>query len=207
MNLDLRDRSCLVIGGGKVAERKALSLLEAGAEVKVISPTLALKLQELSTSGKISHRNKVFEDKDLEGVFLVIVATNSSEVNCRVALLCKQKRILVNVSSPPEESTFIVPSVVERGALVIAISTEGASPALAKKIREDLEKVYGPEYGLFLERMSLLRRKLQAEINDEGLRRKVVQAVVESDVLYLLKSGRLKEADHRIAEIVKAETT
>ena len=199
--LDLRDRPCLVIGGGAVAERKALSLLEAGAEVTVVSPSLTPKLQELSVSGKITHRRKSFDEQDLAGEALVVAATGSSDVNVFAAHACKKRRILVNVAAPPEESTFIVPSLVERGELLIAVSTTGASPALAKKIRQELERRYGPEYELFLEKFATIRARVLHEVTDEGTRRKIFQAIVDSDAIELFRLGRPHEAEARMLEL------
>jgi precorrin-2 dehydrogenase/sirohydrochlorin ferrochelatase len=202
--LDLRDRPCLVVGGGAVAERKVLSLFDAGADLTVVSPALTHTLQELSHKHKIMHRSKPYEEHDLTGMYLAVAATNDPAVNAAVAQDARRRGILVNAATAPDDSTFIVPSVVERGDLLIAVSTCGHSPALARKVREELERVYGPEYGLFLEKMVLLRRKLLHEVADEAVRRKVFQALVDSDVLYLLKGGAAHEADLRIAEIVKA---
>jgi precorrin-2 dehydrogenase len=203
--LDLRDRPCLIVGGGQVAERKTLSLLEAGANVTVISPSLTQKLQELSQSGKIIHLPKTFDDKDLTGALLVVAATDSREVNTSIGRLCKKRNILVNVVTPPDESSFIVPSVVERGELLIAVSTSGMSPALSKKIRQELEERYGPEYEVFLRKMSMLRARLMNEVKDEGVRREILQALANSDVISLLKEGKIHDADHRLAEIVKSK--
>ena len=199
--LDLRDRPCLVIGGGVVAERKIMSLIEAGAEVTVVSPALTPKLHELSESGKITHRNKRFDENDITGEFLVIAATNSPEVNAATARLCRKNHQLVNVAVPPEESSFIVPSVVERGDLLIAVSTSGASPALSKKVRQELEKTYGPEYELLLNRLAAIRTRMLEEVPDENTRRKAFQAIVDSDVLDLLRQGKTHEAELRMAEI------
>ncbi len=201
--LDLRGRTCVVVGGGEVAERKSLSLFDAGADLIVVSPQLTHTLQELAGKGKVLHRKKSFDDNDVNGAFLVVAATDDGRVNESVAQACRKAGILVNVATSPDASTFIVPSIVERGDLLIAVSTCGDSPALARKVREDLERVYGPEYGVFLERMALLRRRLLTEVADEEVRRKIFQAVVDSDVLYLLKAGETHEADRRIAEIVK----
>jgi precorrin-2 dehydrogenase/sirohydrochlorin ferrochelatase len=201
--LDLRDRPCLIVGGGHVAERKTLSLLEAGANVTVISPSLTQKLQGLSQSGKITHLPKTFDDKDLTTALLVIAATDSREVNASIGRLCKKRNILVNVVTPPDESSFIVPSVVERGDLLIAVSTSGMSPALSKKIRQELEARYGPEYGVFLGKMSMLRARLMDEVMDDGARREILQALADSDVISLLKKGKTHEADHRVAEIIR----
>jgi precorrin-2 dehydrogenase len=199
--LDLRDRPCLVIGGGSVAERKALSLLEAGADVTVVSPALTSKLQELTASGKITHRQKNFEEQDLSGEFLVIAATNSLEVNTIAARSCKKRHILVNVAAPPEEGTFIVPSMVERGELLIAVATGGASPALSKKIRNELERLYGQEYELFLRKLSAVRARVLEEVPEEQERGRIFQAIVDSDAVELLRQGKTREAELRMAEI------
>ncbi|MGE5173117.1 MAG: bifunctional precorrin-2 dehydrogenase/sirohydrochlorin ferrochelatase [Betaproteobacteria bacterium] len=199
--LDLRDRSCLVIGGGTVAERKALSLLEAGANVTLVSPDLTPKLQKLSESGKIAYSKKSFDEQDLSGEFLVIAATSSPEVNTRAAQECRKRHILVNVVVPPDESTFIVPSVVERGGLLIAVSTSGAGPALSKKIRQELEAQYGHEYGLFLDKFAAIRKRVLDEVADEQKRRRIFQAIVDSDVIALLRQGKVHEAEVRMIEL------
>lgn len=204
MFLDLRDRPCLVVGGGAVAERKALSLFDAGADLTVVSPDLTRTLQELSHKHKLMHRPKPYEEHDLAGMYLAVAATDDPAVNAAVARDARRRGILVNAATAPDDSSFIVPSVVERGDLLIAVSTCGHSPALSRRVREDLERAYGPEYGRFLEKMALVRRKLLHEVADEPVRRKVFQALVDSDVLFLLKGGADREADQRIAEIVKA---
>ncbi len=199
--LDLRDRPCLVVGGGPVAERKALALLEAGADVTVVSPDLTSRLKELSLSGKLSHLQKTFDEQDFSGAFIVIAATGSPEVNLRIARACKNRQILVNVAAPPEESSFIVPSVVERGELLIAVSTSGASPALSKKIRQELESRYGDEFGLFLRIFAAVRKRILDEVADERTRRTIFQAIVDSDIIEMLREGKTREAEARMIEI------
>jgi len=199
--LDLREHLCVVIGGGAIAERKTLSLIEAGADVTVISPSLTPKLLDLSTSGKISHLKKNFEEQDLIGAFLAIAATDSPDVNSAAARACKKGHVLVNVAVPPEESSFIVPSVIERGELVIAVSTSGASPALSKKIRQELENRYGPEYELLLSKLTSIRKRVREEIIDESERRKIYQSIVDSEVIDLLRQGKTHEAELRMAEL------
>jgi len=199
--LDLRERSCVIVGGGQVAERKTLSLLEAGADVTVVSPGLSPKLKELSSAGKITHKAGLFEEHDLTGAYLAIAATDSADVNTAVGRLCRKKHVLVNVAAPPDEGNFIVPSVVDRGALVLAVSTSGASPAMSRKIRSELEERYGPEYEEFLEKMMQLRHLLMDHVPDEQARRKLFQALVDSEVLDLLRQGRTHEADQRISQI------
>jgi precorrin-2 dehydrogenase/sirohydrochlorin ferrochelatase len=199
--LDVRERPCVVFGGGRVAERKTLSLIEAGANVTVVSPSLTNKLQDLSSSGKITCLTKTFDEEDVAGAMLVIAATGSPEVNAEIGRLCRSKQVLVNVVAPPDESSFIVPSVVDRGALLIAISTSGVSPALSKRIRMELEQEFGPEYDLFLQRMSILRSRLMDQMKDEAERGSIFQAIANSEVIDLLRQGKLHEADHRIAEL------
>jgi precorrin-2 dehydrogenase/sirohydrochlorin ferrochelatase len=161
------------------------------------------RLQELSQSGKIIHLTKTFDDRDLTGSLLVIAATDSRDVNTSIGRLCKKRNILVNVVTPPDESSFIVPSVVERGELLIAVSTSGMSPALSKKIRQELEERYGPEYELFLGKISVLRARLMDEVKDDDVRREILQALADSDVISLLKEGKIHDADHRVAEIAR----
>ncbi len=201
--LDLRGRTSVVVGGGEVAERKSIALFDAGADLIIVSPVLRHTLQQLADRNKVLHRTKNFEENDVRGAFLAVAATDDPQVNEFVARSCRKAGVLVNVATSPDAGTFIVPSVVERGDLLIAVSTCGDSPALARKVREDLERIYGPEYAVFLERMSLLRRRLLAEVADEEVRKRVFQTVVDSDVLSLLKAGDAREADRRIAEIVK----
>lgn len=204
--LDLRGRRCVVVGGGPVAERKAVSLLDAGADLVVVSPVLTASLKDLAGKRALIHRQKNFDEQDIAGAYLAIAATGDAAVNESVARACRKQGVLVNAATSPEDGTFIVPSVVARGGLLIAVSTCGDSPALARKVREDLERAYGPEYGVFLEKMATMRRRLLADVADENVRRKVHQAVVDSDVLSLLEAGQEHAADLRIEEIVKAMT-
>ena len=145
----------------------------------------------------------LFQETHLAGALLVIAATNDLTVNSAIAQFCRKKGILVNVAAPPEESSFIVPSVVERGDLVIAVSTSGASPALARSISRELEQHYGPEYELLLTRLAVVRKRLQEEVGSETSRRQVLEAIIGSGVLDLLKKGKLHEADHLIGELLK----
>jgi precorrin-2 dehydrogenase/sirohydrochlorin ferrochelatase len=205
--LDLRDRPCLVVGGGPVAERKALSLLDAGAAVTIISPSLTPGLQALSDSGKITHHKKEFDEPDLAAESIVIAATSSKEVNSRIARLCKKRNMLVNVAVPPEEGNFIVPSAVERGELLIAISTGGVSPALAKKIRQELETRYGQEYGIFLRMVAAVRKRVLSEVADEQRRREIFEAIAGSEVIELLRQGKRREAEARLNQIADLRRT
>lgn len=199
--LDLRDRRCLVAGGGTVAERKVRTLLDAGAAVTVVSPAATEKLRQLAADGRLHLIERRVEDRDAEGCLLVIVATDDPAVNERLARFCRERAILVNVITSPEAGAFLVPSVVERGDLLISVSTCGTSPALARRIRERLEAEFGREYALFLEEMRLLRERLLREVPDEAARKRIFEAVVNSDVLNLLKQGDRAAAVKRIDEL------
>ena len=161
--LDVRRKKCVVIGGGQVAFRKIRTLLDCGASVTVISPVLHPDLSELANKKSIQVIRRSYKSRDLKGAFIVIAATGTKETNRKVAKEAGRVGALVNVVDDPEPSDFIVPSVVRRGDLTIAISTGGMSPALARKIRTRLEDSFGEEYALLVslveEVRSTLRRK------------------------------------------------
>lgn len=166
--LKIEGEKCVVIGGGGVAERKARALLDAGGRVTVISPVLTRRLEKEKQAGKITHVARRYRKGDLKGAFVVIAATDSEEENIKVSEEAKgASGPFINVVDRPELCSFIVPSVVRRGPLQIAISTSGASPATAKAIRKELEKLYGPEFGRHLRRLAKLRAKAFKEIKDK----------------------------------------
>ncbi len=177
--LTLKGKKCIVIGGGRVAERKVLSLLESGADITVISPEVTKRLRgksvnrvnrvnrAKSSGGNLRHISREYKKGDLKNAFLVIAATDSNEINRRVS---KDAPCLVNVVDVPSLCNFIVPSVVKRGPLTIAISTSGVSPSIAKAIRKELEKLYGAEFGKRLASLRKIRTKAMAEIKDKKKR-------------------------------------
>ena len=158
--LNIENKLCIVVGGGKVAERKIKSLLRAKARVKVISPELTPKLKKWAEEGKFVWEKRVYQIGDLEGAWLVIAATNDPEVQKEIYQEAEQKRVFCNVVDVPEFCSFIVPSVVRRGKLAIAISTSGASPAVARRLRETLEELIGEEYEIYIELMKNLRDQI-----------------------------------------------
>ena len=158
----IEDRPCLVVGGGAVGERKVQDLLRAGARVTVVSPDLTPHLAELARRGKIQFMQGDFTPEHLQGMVLVIGATDHQEVNRKVSAAAQARGLLVNIADAPELCTFIVPAQVHRGALTVAVSTGGASPALARQVREELEQHFGPEYGLYLQVMQTLRDRVLA---------------------------------------------
>ncbi len=182
--LDIKDRVCVVVGGGSVAERKVLSLLRAGAFVKVISPELTKRLEKEKSKGRIKHIKRRYRKGDLKDAFLVIVATDSPEENKKIAT---EKPALINVVDTPELCTFIVPSTVKRGPLTIAISTSGTSPALAKAIRKELEALYGKQFGAYLTKIKRLRAKAIKEIKDKKERERFLKSLASAKIIKTLR--------------------
>jgi len=159
----IEDQPCLVVGGGAVGERKVRDLLAAGARVTVVSPALTPGLAALAARGKIRHLPVAFTPAQVEGMALVMAATDDPEVNARVSAAAQARAIWVNVADEPEHCTFIVPAQVRRGDLTLAISTGGASPALARRLREELQQHFGPEYGPYLDLLKRVRTRLLTE--------------------------------------------
>lgn len=183
VSLDISGRKCIIIGGGEVAERKARRLISCGADVSVISLSLAPGLEELSRGGKLRHIREEYRTEHLDGAFLAIGATDNRAVNERIFRDASEKRVLINIVDDPGLCDIILPALCERGDLQIAVSTGGKSPALAKKLREDLEREYGPEYGILLEIMGILREKILARGYDIARNKSRFESVVRSDIL------------------------
>ncbi|WP_176232902.1 precorrin-2 dehydrogenase/sirohydrochlorin ferrochelatase family protein [Candidatus Hakubella thermalkaliphila] len=178
INLNITHKSCLVIGGGKVAQRKVEGLVEGQASVTVISPSITRVLDALGAQGLIRIIRREYRQGDLEGAFLVISATDDEEINQAVFAEASEKGILVNVVDQPELCNFIVPSVVRRGDLVISTSTSGKCPALAKRVRKQIEKQYGLEYQEYLLLLSQAREKIKARYKTEQERGKALARVL-----------------------------
>ena len=187
--LDLRGRKCLVVGGGGVAERKVESLLECGARVKVVTREATSGLTELACSGSIDLDIRDFASEDLSGIFLVIAATDDPAVQASIGGEAKERGLLVNVVDDPANCTFIVPAVARRGDLSIAVSTGGRSPALAARIREKLEGLFGPEYEEWVDLLGQLRETLAIRFPDPEERKDAWYRVVDSDCVELIRRG------------------
>jgi siroheme synthase-like protein len=160
--LDLRGRRCLVVGGGDVAARKVRALVECGARVAVVSPTVTPALAALATAGLARRHPRRFRRWDARGCALVVAASGHAAVDEAVARAGRRARALVNVVDRADACDFIVPSVLRRGALQIAVSTGGRSPALAREIRRRLEPLFGAEYAALVERVATERARARA---------------------------------------------
>ena len=203
ISLDLKDKRCVVVGGGGVAERKVRDLIACGAIVTVISPHITNGLNKLKNEKNLVHLKREYKKGDLKGAFLGFGATSSEDINSRVSTDAKKDRILINIVDSPSECDFIVPASINRGNLTISISTSGASPALARLIRCRLEKDYGSEYGKFLMIMEKLRHEVLKKVQDRANRKRIFEEMVKSDAVRLIKMGDKKGAVRRLKDLIK----
>jgi precorrin-2 dehydrogenase/sirohydrochlorin ferrochelatase len=188
INLDIRNRNCLVIGGGGVGTRKALALLACGARVTVVSPEVTQRLADLAGSHVLVLAQRSYREEDLETMFLVIGATDAEELNRRVHRDAEKRGILCNIADRPEICNFILPSVVRRGDLTIGISTSGRSPALAKK--------------LLLHLMGTIRRKLLKEAHAPEAHKPLFEQLVDSDLPAMIREDRRADIDRLLHEVL-----
>jgi precorrin-2 dehydrogenase len=186
--LDLSGRNCLVVGAGKVGEGKILNLLRVGARVEVVSLDATEQVRHLAEQGKIELHERAYQTSDLEDCFLVIAATERRETNVQVSGDAERRQMLCNVVDVPELCNFILPSIMRQGDLAIAVSTAGASPALARKIRLELEQRYGIEYALALELLGALREELKQRYPNPKDRKVLFERIVYSDLLGLVRA-------------------
>ena len=204
--LDLRGRQCLVVGGGTVARRKVEALVEAGAEVTVVAP----RVEQMPESVRVVRRP--FQPNDLDGAVFVIAAADDAEVNALVSREAQSQRIWVNVVDDTALCSAILPAVLRRGSLRIAISTAGASPVLARRLRERLEHDYGPEYGDLVDLLRSLRQSWEPRAAAAGLpmekRKKAWEDVLDLPLLGWLHDGdrtSAMAAAQNVLEVALAE--
>ncbi|MBF0328960.1 MAG: bifunctional precorrin-2 dehydrogenase/sirohydrochlorin ferrochelatase [Nitrospirae bacterium] len=183
--ISLKGKKCVVVGGGRVAERKVSQLVSAGGVIKVISPVITEGLRKHKAKRKIIHIERRYQKGDLRGAFLVIAASSDKEVNNSVSA---DAEYLVNVIDQPELANFIAPAVISREPLAIAVSTSGASPAFSKTIREELEQLYPSDIGRFLRFMKKMREKALKELLNKCDREKFLKTTASKQTLEKLRS-------------------
>ena len=193
--MDLNGRNCVAVGGGEVAARKVEMLISCGANVTVVAPELEKSLQELVSSKKVSHIKALYKKENINGACLVIASTDDTTVNRAVYDDATAAGIPVNVVDVPELCSFIVPAVVERGDLILAISTSGKSPAMAKRIRKELQKQFGDEYAVMLSMMGAVRQLLMEREPDLDKRMRILSDIANSDLMDRLKTGEQIKAE------------
>ncbi|MBO0719456.1 MAG: bifunctional precorrin-2 dehydrogenase/sirohydrochlorin ferrochelatase [Blastocatellia bacterium] len=192
--LDLKDRAVLVVGGGEIAEGRTRQLVDAGARVRIVSPSLTPHLSGLVSRGLIEHRARGFVKDDLKDVYLVVGATDEQTVNEEVARWASELGLLYNVVDRPSLCNFITPALVTRGELQISISTGGGSPSLAQRVKREVAALIGEEYGELLRIAAEMRAEAKRRIPDFEKRRQVLHEFVESEAIDLIRQGRCEAA-------------
>jgi len=195
INLDLEDRPCLVVGGGAVGTRKVKTLLDCAARVTVVSPQCSATLSALAGTRRLTLQRRGYRRSDLDGVHLVFAAASDPAVNRRVKSDAREAGVLCNLAQRPQDGDFILPSLVRQGDLVLSISTSGASPALAKHLRQRLETQFGPEYAMLLRLLKAVRRHLIDAGHDPDGHRRLLVRLVDGPLLEWLKSGDMTAVD------------
>ena len=194
--LDIAGKPVVIIGGGNIAHQKVVGLLNAGAEVTVVSPELNQEMVLLAAEGRFRHLQRGYEPGDLEGYALAFVATDDRSVNATVAAEGKERRVWVNAVDDPPYCDFIVPGIAQQGNLIVAISTSGTSPAMARKMREEIEAFLTEDYALMLE----LAAEVRAELREKNM---LVDAdiwnkALDAELKQMLADGRRSEAKERL---------
>ena len=202
VNLDIRNRKCLVVGGGSVGTRKAKGLLACGAVVTVVGPKISRHLRTLAGPKDLCLLSRPYRTSDLDDMFLVIGATDDEAVNRRIGQEAGQRGILCNIADQPERCNFILPAVVRRGELVIGISTSGLSPATSKHLRKKLEMQFGEEYADFLKLMGAIRHQLLSQSRAPESHKAQFEELIRSDLIDLVRDNRTEEIDRLLRRLL-----
>ena len=201
--LDLEAKPCVVVGGGRVAERKVLGLLSCSAQVSVISPALTEELQLQHADGNIQWIDREYRQGDLAQAFLVIAATDDEETQKEVYEEAAGNNLLLNVADVPQRCNFILPATVRRGDLAISVSTAGKSPALARKLRMELEKSFGPEYGILVDIMGALRPEILASGLPQQENDQLFKQLLHDDMEEWIKTKNLDSIEKHLSAVLK----
>jgi siroheme synthase-like protein len=197
--LDVEDRDVVIIGGGNVCARKAETMLKYGARVTVVSPEFTDEIKVWARKGAIRIKRKAYDASDLEGASIVIASTDDQRVNEQVAADCRARRIPVNVVDVTPLCEFIVPAIVESGSITIAVSTAGKSPALARTLKEDLQRMVGTEYAEVNDVLGSLRDSAKRVLPTDVDRKAFFDGIIARGILGMLRDGRRHDAYETIA--------
>lgn len=203
--LNIKHQRCLVVGGGEVAARKVNLLLRAAGAVTVVAPTLCSPLQRQHAAGEIEWQQRPFNANDLEHCVLVVAATDDSGINQQVSDLARQRQLPVNVVDQPELCSFIIPSIVDRSPVVVAVSTGGASPVLARMLRARLETLIPASYGRLATLLAGFRTKVQQRFSNSSQRRHFWEQVLAGPIAELVFSGREQQAVQQIEQALASD--
>jgi len=202
--IDIENRNVLIVGGGAVCARKAETMMKYGAKVTIVAPEVTEEIDAWAKAKRLTVRRKEYAASDLDGASMVIASTDDLCVNARVARDCRKRRIPVNVVDVTHLCEFIVPAIVEQGSIQVAVSTGGKSPALARTLKEDLQKFVGPEYAEINDLLGTLRDSAKKVLPTDRDRKKFFDAILAHGVLDMLRDGRRREAYEIIAAACRA---
>jgi siroheme synthase-like protein len=197
--LDIENRDVLIIGGGNVCARKAETMMKYGAKVRVVSPEFTDEILQWAEAGCLAIFRKRYEASDLDGANIVIASTDHQDVNEQIAADCRARRIPVNVVDVTPLCEFIVPAIVESGSIQIAVSTGGKSPAVARTLKEDLQRMVGPEYAEVNDVLGSLRDGTKGVLPTDVDRKRFFDGIIAAGILDMLRDGRKREAYETIA--------
>lgn len=197
--LDISDKHCVVIGGGRVAARKAKGLLECGARVTVVGPTIGKGLVKLAATENLELIQRDYRSDDLENAMAVVAATDNRELNRQISVDANQRNILVNVVDDPELCSFIVPARLKKGALTLAISTEGVAPLAARRLKEEAKQLLDADYSRYVKIVGAFRSLLMARTKNKVERARIMKALGEMEIKEVTNLG-IKALKHRLLD-------
>jgi precorrin-2 dehydrogenase/sirohydrochlorin ferrochelatase len=195
--LKLEKRRCLVVGAGSIAESKIAGLVDSGARVRVVAPEATPQVRAWARARKISWQERVFRPADLLGMFLVVAATPSTALHEKIFRVARRLGVLCNIVDVPRLCDFYYPAVVRRGALQIAVSTTGHSPALAQRLRKELEGTFGVEYEEWLASLAKARAKINAKTMKAEERKRLLHEMVSREAFEAFREGRRRKRRRR----------
>ena len=203
--LDISGKLCVIIGGGRVAERKVKGLLDSGAYIRVISPEVTDELARLAEEGRIDWRKKSYKSDDLHKGWLVFAATNHREIQELICRQAEEKGQLINVVDDTGCCNFQVPATVRRGDLILAVSTNGKSPAVSAMIRKQLEGLFGQEYEVLLNLMAMIRQQAVTESATQADRKKIYKKILHKDIIEWIRAGKMNRLQDHLRDILGSE--
>ncbi len=202
--IDIEDRSVVIIGGGNVCARKAETMMKYGARVTVVAPEFTVEIEAWASEGRLALKRKTYDASDLDGAHIVIASTDVQAINEQVAADCRARRIPVNVVDVTPLCEFIVPAIIEKGSVQIAVSTGGKSPALGRTLKEDLQRLVGPEYTEVNDVLGSLREGAKRVLPTDVDRKRFFDGIIAGGILDMLRDGRRREAYETIARACEA---
>jgi siroheme synthase-like protein len=202
--IDVEDHDVVIIGGGEVCARKAETMMRYGARVTIVSPEFTPEIEQWARDGKLTIRRKRYETSDLDGASIVIASTNDTSVNEQVAADARERKVPVNVVDVTPLCEFIVPAIIEKGSVTIAVSTGGKSPALARTLKEDLIRTVGPEYAEVNDLLGTLRDGAKKTLPTDTDRKRFFDSLIAAGIIDMIRNGHRDDAIATVKRMCEA---